>query len=62
MEANNRTPAISSKIGVIEECISAKDIDKAKALMNELEQETDSSQTTLVRLRAIINRLEIIGR
>ncbi len=51
-----------SKIQAIEACVSAKELSKAKTLLSELEQETDRTQPDLVRLRAIINRLAIIGR
>lgn len=62
MESVNRTPIVMTKIQEIEDSIAAKDIVKAKNLLNELEQETDPTQPELVRLRAIINRLAIIGR
>lgn len=39
-----------------------KDIDKAKSVLSELESLTDPQQPELVRVRAIINRLELIGR
>lgn len=50
------------QIRAIEDCVSAKDLKKAKALLSDLEKETEPSQPELVRLRAIIKRLEIIGR
>lgn len=62
MEAANRTATVMSKIQAIEACVSAKELSKAKTLLSELEQETDPTQPDLVRLRAIINRLAIIGR
>lgn len=62
MEATNRNEAVMSKIRAIEVCVSAKELTKAKTLLSELEQETDPTQPELVRLRAIINRLAIIGR
>lgn len=62
MEAVNRTSAVLDKIRTIEDCVSAKDIAKAKALLSALEKETEPLQPELVRLRAIIKRLEIIGR
>lgn len=62
MEATNRTLAVMTKIRAIEDFISAKEPAKAKALLADLEKETDPSQPELVRLRAIIKRLEIIGR
>ena len=42
--------------------LTGKDLKKAKALLSELEKETEPTQPELVRLRAIIKRLEIIGR
>lgn len=62
MEAANRTEAVMSKIRTIEACVSAKELSKAEALLSELESETDPTQPELVRLRAIINRLAIIGK
>lgn len=62
MEAVNRTELVLSKIRAIESCVSAKELIKAKALLSELEKETDPTQPDLVRLRAIINRLAILGR
>lgn len=62
MESVCRTPVIMSKIRAIEDCVSAKDLSTAKSLLADLEQETDPAQPELVRLRAIINRLAIIGR
>lgn len=62
MESVNRNPVIMSKIQDIEGNIATRNIAKAKSLLDELEQETDPTQPELVRLRAIINRLAIIGR
>ena len=62
MGAANRTSAVMEQIRAIEDCVSAKDLKKAKALLSDLEKETEPSQPELVRLRAIIKRLEIIGR
>ena len=62
MESVNRTPVIASKIQAIEDSIAAKELAKAKTLLEDLEQETAPTQPDLVRLRAIINRLAIIGR
>ena len=62
MDATNRTSAVSEKIRAIEDCVSAKELAKAKTLLAGLEKETNPSQPELVRLRAIIKRLEIIGR
>ena len=53
---------VMEQIRAIEDCVSAKDLKKAKALLSDLEKETEPSQPELVRLRAIIKRLEIIGR
>lgn len=62
MESVNRTPVIATKIQAIEDSIAAKELAKAKTLLEDLEQETAPTQPDLVRLRAIINRLAIIGR
>ena len=42
--------------------LKEKDLAKAKAILTELEMITDPQQPELVRLRAIINRIELIGR
>ena len=42
--------------------LKEKDLAKAKAMLTELEMITDPQQPELVRLRAIINRIELIGR
>lgn len=42
--------------------LKKKDLAKAKAILTELEMITDPQQPELVRLRAIINRIELIGR
>lgn len=62
MEAANRTSEVDNEIRAIEDCVSAKDLAKAKALLSDLEKKTEPSQSGLVRLRAIIKRLEIIGK
>ena len=62
MGAFNRTSAVMKQIRAIEDSVSAKDLKKAKALLSDLEKETEPTQPELVRLRAIIKRLEIIGR
>lgn len=62
MDATNRTSAVLKKIRAIENCVSTKKLAEAKALLADLEKETEPSQPELVRLRAIIKRLEIIGR
>ena len=42
--------------------LKEKDLAKAKAILTELEMITDPQQPELVRLRAIINRIALIGR
>ena len=62
MDVGNRDLKIGAKIKEIENYISERNILVAKSLLEELEQETNPTQSILVRLRAIINRIEIIGR
>lgn len=62
MDAVNRTEPVLAKIHAIESCVSEKELTKAKTLLSELEKETVPTQPDLVRLRAIINRLAIVGR
>jgi hypothetical protein len=57
-----REPKIEHLIEQVEACISQRDIIKAKGLIEELEKQTSPNQPELIRLRAIIKRLEIIGR
>ena len=42
--------------------LKEKDLANAKDILTELEMITDPQQPELVRLRAIINRIELIGR
>lgn len=62
MGANNRDIKVDEKIKEIEEFIADKNIEKAKSLLENLERLTVPTQPDLVRLRAIINRLIIVGR
>lgn len=42
--------------------VADKNIDAAKATLNEIEQNTPPDQTELVKLRAMISRIEMIGK
>ncbi|WP_293739146.1 AAA family ATPase [uncultured Parabacteroides sp.] len=52
----------SSLFEQLDDYLKNKDIEHAKSVLHELENLTDPQQPELVRVRAIINRLELIGR
>ena len=53
---------VGRDIHVFRDLIADKQIDEAKKIMSELENKTNPRQEDLVRLRAIIKRLEILGK
>lgn len=57
-----RDTRISDMFDELDLYIGAKDLDNAKKVLSTLEGLTDPQQPELVRYRAIINRIEIIGR
>ena len=59
---DSRVPEIADRIGKIKDLISEKLLDQASSEISLLEEETDPNQPVLVRLRAIINRLEALGK
>lgn len=59
---DSRVPEIADRIEKIKDLISKKLLDQASYQINLLEEETDPNQPILVRLRAIINRLEALGK
>ena len=61
MNIESRVPSIASKLRAISSSIAERQLDKANALIMELEQLTDPTQPELVKLRAILNRIESIG-
>ena len=62
MKVSVRDTKASELFEQIDLYLKEKDLDKAKAVLAELEKITDPQQPELVRLRAIINRIELIGR
>ena len=59
---DSRVPEIADRIEKIKDLISEKLLDQASSQISLLEEETDPNQPVLVRLRAIINRLETLGK
>ena len=59
---DSRVPEIADRIEKIKDLISEKLLDQASSQISLLEEETDPNQPVLVRLRAIINRLEALGK
>ena len=59
---DSRVPEIADRIEKIKDLISEKLLDQASSQISLLEKETDPNQSVLVRLRAIINRLEALGK
>jgi outer membrane PBP1 activator LpoA protein len=62
MKVSVRDTKASKLFEQIDLYLKEKDLTKAKAILTELEKITDPQQPELVRLRAIINRIELIGR
>mgnify|MGYP003457550701 FL=1 len=62
MKVSIRDTKASKLFEQIDLYLKEKDLAKAKAILTELEMITDPQQPELVRLRAIINRIELIGR
>lgn len=57
----SRVPIIDAKIKTILELISKRNLNEANLMISELETITDPTQPELVKLRAILNRIEAIG-
>lgn len=57
----SRIPEIDSKFKSALDYISKRNLDSAKREIDELEKLTDPNQPDLVKLRAILNRIEAIG-
>lgn len=57
----SRVPLIDSKLKLSLDYISKRKLDDAKREIDELEKLTDPNQPELVKLRAILNRIEAIG-
>lgn len=62
MDSVIRPTQIGELIKKVRDLIADKQIDEAKKIMSELENKTNPRQEDLVRLRAIIKRLEILGK
>lgn len=62
MGVRKRDPKVEIIFDKAWQLISSKDVEGAKAVIEELENITPMDQLELVRLRSIIKRLEIIGR
>ena len=62
MKVSIRDTKASKLFEQIDLYLKEKDLAKAKAILTELEMITDPQQPELVRLRAIINRIVLIGR
>ncbi len=57
----SRVPLIDLKMKKILDLISKRELEKASTMISELETITDPKQPELVKLRAILNRIEAIG-
>lgn len=62
MGVTKRKPEIQTLFDKAWAFIGEKNVEAAKSVLSELEQKTPADQTELVRLRALINRIELIGR
>lgn len=61
MDVSKRKPEIEALFKKAWDKVAAKNVEDAKKIVAELESITPADQTELVKLRAIISRLEIIG-
>ena len=62
MDVSKRKPEIQGLFDKAWDEVAEKDTEAAKATVAELEAKTPADQIELVQLRAIINRIEIIGK
>ena len=62
MKVSIRDIRVSMLFNQIDVYLKEKDLANAKTILAELEMLTDPQQPEIVRLRAIINRIELIGR
>ena len=62
MGVQKREPLIQKLFDKAWQYVSEKEINKAKEVVDRLEELTPSDQSELIRLRSIINRLELLGR
>lgn len=62
MDVSKRKPEIQELFDKAWDEVAEKDIQAAKATVAELEAKTPADQIEMVQLRAIINRIEIIGK
>ena len=62
MDVSKRKPEIQELFDKAWDEVAEKDIQTAKATVAELEAKTPADQEELVQLRAIINRIELIGK
>ena len=57
-----RDTKVSSLFDKLDSYLKEKDMKNAKSILSEIEKMTDPQQPELVRGRAIINRIELLGR
>lgn len=62
MDVGKRKPKIQELFDKAWDEVAEKDIQTAKATVAELEAKTPADQVELIQLRAIINRIELIGK
>ena len=62
MDVSKRKPEIQKLFDKAWDEVAEKNTEAAKAIVDELEAKTPSDQIELIQLRAIINRIEIIGK
>lgn len=62
MGVTKRKPEIQALFDKAWTFIGGKNVEAAKLVLSELEQITPADQTEIVRLRALINRIELIGK
>ena len=62
MDVSKRKPEIQELFDKAWDEVAEKDTEAAKATVAELEAKTPADQIELIQLRAIINRIELIGK
>lgn len=62
MDVRKRKPEIQKLFDKAWDEVAEKNTEAAKAIVAELEAKTPADQIELIQLRAIINRIELIGK
>ena len=58
MMVNSRDAAVEEQIKKIQALVGQRELDRAKALLADLETKTSPLQPSLIKIRSVINRME----